>query len=360
MYDLVKKIDKYLINEKTVKKILCFLEDYQKVVQIIHQFPKGDFVLIILIVICILQAIAFITLYERHLLGISQNRLGPTKVRFIGLVQALIDGVKLLKKEQLLPIKSSILLFLLVPVGFSVYRTLISGLVRKSKYSVIGSIRARNQRISFEISISLYIFCIFFYLRKFSLAPFFNFGLIFLIIPFILMILAELNRAPFDFSEGERELVRGFNIEYSRVAFVLLFLREYGALIFFRIIFSTFFFDLRFIFVFLIFSILIFIRRSYPRYRYDFLIGYFSYSFTPCGIVEAFLTFISREKFSIYIRKSGDKFLKTLRILAVELVREFSRPIALTVRLTVNIIVGHLIRIMIYQLLELSLGDLYI
>lgn len=101
-------------------------------------------------------------------------------------------------------------------------------------------------------------------------------------------------------------------------------------------------------------------------------IGYFSYSFTPCGIVEftftyamlswlrAFLTFISSEKFSIYIRKSGDKFLKTLRILAVELVREFSRPIALTVRLTVNIIVGHLIRMIVYQLLELSLGDLYI
>lgn len=280
-----------------------------------------SFVLIILIVICILQAIAFITLYERHLLGISQNRLGPTKVRFIGLVQALIDGVKLLKKEQLLPIKSSILLFLLVPglsfivivvewfvlpynffflnfeyslifllclVGFSVYRTLISGLVRKSKYSVIGSIRARNQRISFEISISLYIFCIFFYLRKFSLAPFFNFGLIFLIIPFILMILAELNRAPFDFSEGERELVRGFNIEYSRVAFVLLFLREYGALIFFRIIFSTFFFDLRFIFVFLIFSILIFIRRSYPRYRYDFLIGFFWFKLLPISLIFFF------------------------------------------------------------------------
>lgn len=60
------------------------------------------------------------------------------------------------------------------------------------------------------------------------------------------------------------------------------------------------------------------------------------------------------------MRKSGDKFLKTLRILAVELVREFSRPIALTVRLTVNIIVGHLISIILYQALELSLGDFYI
>lgn len=76
--------------------------------------------------------------------------------------------------------------------------------------------------------------------------------------------------------------------------------------------------------------------------------------------MRAFLTFISREKFSIYISKAGDSFLKTLSILAVELVREFSRPIALTVRLTVNIIVGHLIRIILYQALELSLGDFYI
>lgn len=99
--------------------------------------------------------------------------------------------------------------------------------------------------------------------------------------------------------------------------------------------------------------------------------GYFCYSFCPCGIVEftfvyailawisSFLTFISSEKFSIYISKSGDKFLKTLSMLAVELVSEFSRPIALTVRLTVNIIVGHLIRIMLYQVLELRLGSMY-
>ena len=76
--------------------------------------------------------------------------------------------------------------------------------------------------------------------------------------------------------------------------------------------------------------------------------------------MSTLLTFISREKFSIYIRKGGDTFLKTFRMLLVEIVSEFSRPLALTVRLTVNIMVGHLIRIMLYMGIENFLGEKYL
>nr|YP_010892315.1 NADH dehydrogenase subunit 1 [Cylicostephanus longibursatus]WJO90048.1 NADH dehydrogenase subunit 1 [Cylicostephanus longibursatus] len=284
-----------------------------------------NFLMIILMMVFILQAIAFITLYERHLLGSSQNRLGPTKVSFMGVLQALLDGVKLLKKEQMTPLNSSDLSFLLVPgiafvvmylewyilpyffdflsfeysmlfflclIGFSVYTTLISGIVSKSKYGIVGALRASSQSVSYEIAFSLYLLAIMIHYSMFSFVSEFNLSLLIIYLPFLVMIIAELNRAPFDFAEGESELVSGYNVEYASVAFVLLFLSEYGSLIFFSVMSSMLFFKFSMIVSFVVFSIIVFIRSSYPRFRYDKMMTMFWFKFLPISLIFLFYFFV--------------------------------------------------------------------
>lgn len=131
-------------------------------------------------------------------------------------------------------------LFFFSLIGFSVYPIILRGIFSFSKYSFIGSLRSASQSISYEITFSFYmlIFLLFFFgLELISL----NIFIFFFNFDFFFLILAELNRAPFDFAEGESELVSGFNVEFSSVPFVLFFLAEYGILLFFCVFISIFF-----------------------------------------------------------------------------------------------------------------------
>ena len=177
------------------------------------------------------------------------------------------------------------MLFFLCLIGFSVYTTLIRGIVRKSKYGIVGALRARRQSISYEIAFSLYLLAVMIHYGLFMFISDFRLRMLVIYLPFLIMIIAELNRAPFDFAEGESELVSGYNVEYARVAFVLLFLSEYGSLIFFSVVSSILFFDFSVLMVFMVFSLLIFIRSAYPRFRYDIMMLMFWFKFLPISLI---------------------------------------------------------------------------
>lgn len=263
---------------------------------------------------------AFFTLLERKVLGYIQLRKGPNKVGFIGIVQPFNDAIKLFRKEFVFPYLSNYFIFFFIPVlslflrlliwvlipyrivlfnfnlGFlfilrilrvRVYFIIISGWSSNSNYAKLGSLRGISQTISYEVRLALIFLSLINLILGFNLLDLNiyqqNIWFLLLLFPLVLClfssILAELNRAPFDFIEGERELVSGFNIEYRRGGFALIFLAEYARILFIRIIFVLLFlggqvFHLIFSFKLIVLGFMfIWVRGTLPRYRYDKLIN---------------------------------------------------------------------------------------
>lgn len=297
---------------------------------------------LLIILVPVLVRVAFITLLERKILGYSQFRLGPNKVRFIGFLQPFSDAAKLLSKEYFRLFTSNIVLFylspgisfiiiillwtasplvtniinfkfsfvlLLIVISFTVYPLLLSGWSSNRKYAILGSLRGIAQTISYEISLAFIIISIIIISLRLNISKPEGLPVIirlFFILPIILLIwlvscLAETNRTPFDFSEGESELVSGFNVEYGAGGFTLIFLSEYARIYFLRFISVIFFINLdssniltHIIVVFLVFF-WVWARTTLPRFRYDLLMSLSWKSVLPIRLVflEGLTIFIS-------------------------------------------------------------------
>jgi len=281
---------------------------------------------LLILFIPILVNVAFVTLLERKILGFSQTRVGPNKVAFSGVVQPFRDAIKLFIKQSenninvnwkfflirpclifvvalamwtVFPSNTSLSHFPLGLITFltflrlSVYPLLIIGWSSNRKYALIGSIRGVAQTISYEISLALIIiiFIACFIRLNIKESLIFDTKLAFTLPSvmslWIIILLAETNRTPFDFSEGESELVSGFNVEYASIGFVLIFLREYAIIILFSCVSVSLFIRAS---PFRIISRLagvgvtgvwFIIRATLPRYRYDLLINLAWKSYLP-------------------------------------------------------------------------------
>jgi len=243
-----------------------------------------------------------LTLLERKVLGYVQNRKGPTKVLFIGLLQPVIDGGKLILKRIVIEkiyyffipffsivvirflslsmwfysysiVITNAIFFILIIRTIVVYVLFILGWRRENVYGVLGGLRSSSQIIAYEIIIFFVIILIVIFHISWNLWDF-NFSVWYLFDIFIiwlLILLVETNRSPYDFAEGERELVSGYNIEYIGVLFAYIFIAEYGILVFFRWVTSVMFLTSYIFWLVLLF--LIIVRGFIPRRRYDILIS---------------------------------------------------------------------------------------
>jgi len=309
-----------------------------------------DLIKIVIIVVPLLIAVAYVTLAERKIMASMQLRKGPNVVGIYGLLQPLADGLKLFSKETILPTHSNIIIFIIGPIlslilaliswavipygegavladinvsvlyifavsSISVYAILMSGWGSNSKYAFFGAIRAAAQMISYEVCIGLILLSVIVCVGDLNLTKIVNaqkdiwfiFPLFPAAIMFFVSALAETNRAPFDHAEGESELVSGFNTEYSGMTFALFFLAEYSHIILMSLLTALIFLGgwlpftslLSFIpgeinlaikTTLLVFTF-VWVRASFPRMRYDALMQLLWKSYLPMSL--GFLIFVS-------------------------------------------------------------------
>jgi NADH-quinone oxidoreductase subunit H len=229
---------------------------------------------ILLTVLVLLLAVAYLTYAERKVLGAMQRRQGPNTVGPLGLLQPIADGIKLLSKETIVPTQANKPVFYLAPMltftlalvawavipvqagwaiadinvgilylfaisSLGVYGVIMAGWASNSRYAFLGGLRSASQMVSYEVSMGLVIVCVLLCVGSMNLTDivtaerpwWMQLLLLPMLVVFLISILAETNRAPFDLPEGESELSGGFMVEYSAFTFALFFLGEYANMI---------------------------------------------------------------------------------------------------------------------------------
>lgn len=306
---------------------------------------------ILLIVIPLLLAVAYLTLVERKVIAAMQLRVGPNVVGWFGLLQPFADGLKLLHKETIIPARANPLIFLVAPLitfglslsawavipfspgwvvaninvgvlylfaisSLGVYGIIIAGWASNSKYAFLGALRSAAQMVSYEVSIGLVIMTVLLSAGSMNLTSIVESQKdLWYVIPhlpmaviFIISALAETNRAPFDLPEAEAELVSGYNVEYSSMTFALFFLGEYANMILMSTMGTILFlggwlpplemapltwipgvvwFFLKVSFLLFIF---LWVRATFPRYRYDQLMRLGWKVFLPFSLAWVMIT----------------------------------------------------------------------
>lgn len=332
---------------------VLYLKDISNALWWVHYgFPVvSTLIYIIMIVLPLLLGVAYLTYAERKVIGWMQLRKGPNIVGPFGLLQPIADGVKLILKENIIPSGANKYLFIIAPVltfvlalvawavipfgpdmvlsdinvgilylfaisSLGVYGIIIAGWASNSKYAFLGALRSAAQMVSYEVSIGFVLVCVLVCVGSLRLIDiveaqktiWFFIPLFPMFIVFFISALAETNRAPFDLPEAEAELVSGYNVEYSAVAFTMFFLGEYANMILMSAMTAILFlggwlppldiipfnwipgivwFILK---IMLVLFLFLWVRATFPRYRYDQLMRLGWKVFLPLSLFWLVLT----------------------------------------------------------------------